>query len=207
MASATVAEHSYPPFSNNGQGGFRINHARISEEDFSWLSGAYQLELWNVEVPAGFLARMPQLWFLDVRGSFPGPTAANGAENLEFLRIMHSPTPDLEPLPNLRNLRYLDLHALANVTHFPNLLGLRYLVNVELGQMIRLQSVQGLLAAPNLLYLNMMKRLPPLSSADVELIRSHPKLRRFNYSGTGNRAAGKLSEGIRQASGGKLKWV
>jgi predicted exporter len=42
---------------DRGAGVFFIDHAEILEEDYELLKSAERLTLWNVRVPAGFLAR------------------------------------------------------------------------------------------------------------------------------------------------------
>ena len=45
-----------------------LNHAQIEEADLDWMAPVESLILWNVHVPDGFLARLPRLKGLSVKG-------------------------------------------------------------------------------------------------------------------------------------------
>jgi hypothetical protein len=59
-----------------------LDHGEIVGDDLEWMAEVERLTLWNVVIPAGFLARLGHLWWLDVRGgtgvdaSYVGDAAA-----------------------------------------------------------------------------------------------------------------------------------
>lgn len=65
-----------------------IDHAALSESDVEWLHDVEHLTLWNVTAPPGFLARLPWLWLLDIRGgSGPDLIQVHGCKSLRGLVV------------------------------------------------------------------------------------------------------------------------
>ena len=52
---------------DRGDGELWLDHAVITDDDFARLKSCRRLSLWNVDVPDGFLARLPKLWWVDLR--------------------------------------------------------------------------------------------------------------------------------------------
>jgi hypothetical protein len=160
-----------------------IDHAEITEADFEWMKTVRFLILWNVKVPPGFIARLPKLWSLDLRGGSATDLAVvEGAKKLQCLivnqvRGLH----DLSVLPELRNLRCLMLYGLIRVTKLPSLKPLKKLERVELGQMRGLKSIRGVLEAPRLRELHLSKKIN-LNPRDIHAINHHPALKQFDWN-------------------------
>src|SRR5258708_39853119 len=100
----------------------RLNHVELIDEDIEWLSKTERLTLWNVKVPAGLLARIETLWWLDIRGGSATDLAvANGANKLQYLAVNQvRGMCDLSLVAELVALRYLDLYGLPKVAELPS---------------------------------------------------------------------------------------
>ena len=159
-----------------------LDHARITEDDRSWLGDVRQLTLWNVEIPNGFLASLPHLWWVDIRGgSATDLEVIRGATGLQYLRVNQiRGMTDLSLIQDLRSLRLLQLYGLSKVTQIPALSGLDQLERADAGQMTGLQSLAGVLDAPNLRELFLLRKLQ-VSPDDQERILQHPSLKFFNW--------------------------
>ena len=73
---------------DRGDGEFWLDHAKIADDDRNWLKAAERLTLWNVLVPDGFLAKLPRLWWLDLRGgSATDLSVAKGCTKLRYLQV------------------------------------------------------------------------------------------------------------------------
>lgn len=165
-----------------GDGSWFIDHAVIVDADLSWLHDAEELALWNVGVPAGFLARLGRLRGLDLRGgSMTDLAVTDGIERLDYLAVSHvRGLADLGAIASLRSLRFLMLYALASVRTLPAFDDLVALERLQLGQMRSLQSLEPLWRAPALRVLSLSKRVP-ITLADTERINAHPTLRAFGW--------------------------
>ncbi|MBN2098000.1 MAG: hypothetical protein JW753_00230 [Dehalococcoidia bacterium] len=162
--------------------GFYIKRAAIVDEDFEWLELAERLTLSNVTLPAGFISRLPRLWWLNVAGG-SGETleAVAGATRLRYFAVNQvRGLRDLSALVSLQSLQYLSIYGLAQVTTLPSLAGLTALERVEIGQMRSLQSIGPLLDAPRLRELLLIRKLS-VSQSDVERIGLHPSLAYFEW--------------------------
>lgn len=159
-----------------------LDHTEITEGDFESLKAVRFLILWNVKVPAGFVASLPHLWSLDLRGgSATDLTVVKGANKLQCLIVNQiRGLRDLSVLPELRNLRCLMLYGLIRVTHLPSLITLKKLERVELGQMRGLKSLHGVLQAPRLLELAFHKKIN-VSTRDIQAIANHRTLMGFDW--------------------------
>lgn len=160
--------------------GFWIDHAEICEQDIEWLAQTERLTLWNVKVPGGFLARMPRLWWLDLRGgTLDDLSICAGCNALEYLRVSHvRGLRDISIVADLERLRYLCLYAQSKLTAFPSCKMLRQLERAVLGQLKGLNELGGLLDAPNLRELALSKRVG-VSESDTMAIKVHPTMQRF----------------------------
>jgi hypothetical protein len=167
---------------DQGGNGFWLDHAEIDESDFEWLEGAERLTLWNVVVPLGFLARLSKLWWLDIRGgSGPDLETARGATGLRYLAVNQvRGMRDLSLAAALPALEYLDVYGLAQLTELPSFRTASKLEHVRLGQLRGLPSLAGVLDAPNLLELELSRKMN-VSPSDVERVRHHPALQRFSW--------------------------
>jgi hypothetical protein len=165
---------------DRGKGEFWIDHAVVTESDAVWLARAERLTLWNVRVPAGMLARLPRLWWLDLRGGTGKDlSVAAGCKKLRYLQVNQvRGLGDLGLLTSFRTLEYLSLYGLAQVRKVPSLRALRKLARLEIGQLKALQALGGLLDAPNLEELLIMKRVG-ITDQDVVRIDRHRALERF----------------------------
>ena len=161
-----------------------IDHAEIVADDFEWLRRVEWLTLWNVTTPPGFLASLPQLWALDIRGgSSLDLESVDGCRGLRCLivnqvRGLH----DLAVVGGLTALEFLMVYGLKQVEVAPSLGDLRSLRRLEVGQMRGLASLGGLLDAPAIEDL-CLTRWVTVTTNDLERIRAHPSLRRFEWFG------------------------
>ena len=159
-----------------------IDHAFVTNDDSDWLQGVERLTLWNVALPPGFLARLSHLWSLDLRGgSGTDLSVAEGCEGLRFLcvnqvRGMH----DLSMLRHFSALQLLMLYGLPKVEAIPSLACLTRLERAEIGQMRGLKTLAGLLQAPRLAELLLLRNVNVMPS-DVDQICEHPSLQAFRW--------------------------
>ncbi|MET9274213.1 hypothetical protein [Kribbella sp. NPDC003557] len=159
-----------------------IDHTTLTDSDAEWLRPAKRLTLWAVKHPAGFLARLPHLEFLDIRGG-SGAVISQvvGCRALRVLVVNQvRGMSDLDPIAQLATLELLSLYGLPRVWSLPSTAQLPSLTRVELGSMKGLSSIVPILAAPRLQELQ-LSRMVKLSSDDVTAIREHPTLLRFGW--------------------------
>lgn len=163
-----------------GNNGLWLDHARIVDEDYTWLASVERLVLWNVEIPPGFIAGLDKLWWLDVRGgSASNLRMASGASKLRYLAVNQvRGMRDLSVVSEMLNLRYLALYGLPQVTNLPSFSSHDKLEHASIGQMSGLLSITGVLEAPRLRQLQLIKRIG-VSADDVERIVSHPAIKQF----------------------------
>jgi hypothetical protein len=167
-------------------GGYWLDHAEIIEADFEWLASAERLTLWNVRIPMGFLARLPKLWWLDVRGgSAKDLEVARGVERVRYLAVnqvrgLH----DLSVVSELLALRYVLLFGLPQVTRLPSFVAHTRLARASLGQMRGLTSISEILEAPRLRELQLIGKIN-VSAKDVERIANHQMIKRFGWVAEG----------------------
>jgi hypothetical protein len=159
-----------------------LDHAVIVDGDLDWLANARRLTLWAVKFPDGWLARHPNLEWLDIRGG-SGRAADFVLEchNLRYLCINQiRGLKDLSAIANLRSLELLSLYGLPQVSELPNLRELNRLARIELGSMKGLSGLAPLLAAPALEELHLLRAVA-LTADDPDRIRDHPSLREFGW--------------------------
>ena len=159
-----------------------LDHAFIAESDFEWLENVESLTLWNVKVPEGFLATLPNLWWIDLRGgSALDLSIIEGCRTVKYLQVNQiRGITDLDQVPKLQSLQFLSLYGLPKVTALPSLKPLQSLGRIELGMLKGLSSIEGALEAPNLKELLILKTVSVLPG-DVETINSHPTLEFFDW--------------------------
>jgi hypothetical protein len=160
----------------------RLDHASVGEADLEWMSEVRHLTLWDVELPARFLAALTKLVTLDLRGgSARDLDSVRGCQPLQLLCVNQvRGLTDLGALVELRALRALKLYGLPQVRELPSLRALMTLERVDLGSMKGLDSLAGLLEAPALREL-MLSRAVALSAEDIERLASHPTLSAFRW--------------------------
>ena len=157
---------------DRGGGEFWIDHAIVDEGDIDWLVDARWLTLWNVILPPGLLASIPQLDGVDLRGG--------SADDLSMLEGCHAlrclvvnqvrGLSDVSMIEQMRNLVVLSLYGLGNVVEAPSLSSHTALLRLELGLMRGLTGLGGFLEAPALQELFLSKRVS-VAAADVARIK------------------------------------
>jgi hypothetical protein len=159
-----------------------LDHVELIDEDLEWLSATERMTLWNVKVPAGLLARIENLWWLDIRGgSATNLEVANGADHLQYLAVNQvRGMCDLSLVSRMTTLRYLNLYGLSKVTQLPSCKRLANLEHASVGQMRALCSLHGLLQAPKLRELELAKKIN-ISETDVAEIIRHPTIKAFRW--------------------------
>jgi hypothetical protein len=159
-----------------------LDHVELVNEDIEWLSRTERLTLWNVKVPAGLLARIDTLWWLDIRGgSGVDLAAAHGASKLKYLAVNQvRGMCDLSIMSEMVTLRYLDLYGLPKLTELPSCAQLVNLEHARIGQLRGLASLHGLLQAPKLRELEFVRKIT-LSEDDVNGIVNHPAIGAFSW--------------------------
>lgn len=159
-----------------------IDQAKLEDSDVEWLQTVRWLTLWNVTTPPGFLATLPMLEALDIRGGTATDLSVlDGCDGLRLLIVNQiRGLSDLSVIESLTNLEYLQLYGLKQVVEAPSLASLEALVRMEVGQMKGLPELGGLLDAPSLDVLELLKDTT-VSDADVERIQSHPTLSAFAW--------------------------
>lgn len=156
-----------------------IDHAVIEPADRDWLAPVRRLTLWAVDLPEGFIASLPNLDWLDVRGG-SGSSAdfVIGCERLRYLQINQvRGLSDASAVGDLVTLELLSLYGLPKVTALPSLARLRSLARLELGSLKGLGSIAPVLDAPALeeLYLSRgvsMEADDPLRIRDASQIKA-----------------------------------
>jgi hypothetical protein len=159
-----------------------LDHAKVGEADLEWMAPARSAILWNVRVPPGGLARLPNLRGVSLRGgSGHDLSAAQGCEQLICLDVnqirgLH----DLGVLTSLRSLEFLSLYGLPRVTSVPSLKQHDRLLHVQLGSLKGLETLDGLADAPRLMSLH-LSRTVRLREEDVQRLVDHPALEEFGW--------------------------
>ncbi|NOU29499.1 MAG: hypothetical protein HOO96_16465 [Polyangiaceae bacterium] len=168
---------------DRGNGVFWIDHATIVGTDRAWLEGAERMTLWNVVVPDGFLADLPKLWWLDLRGGTASDLrVARGCAHLRYLQVNQvRGLGDLGALSEHASLELLSLYGLAQVRTLPSLRSLTKLKRMQIGQMRNLPMLGAALDAPHLEELLLSKRVG-VSESDLERINSHPAIKAFYWN-------------------------
>jgi hypothetical protein len=159
-----------------------LDHALIVESDLEWMAGVRHLTIWNVLVPDGFLASLPDLISLDVRGgSGSNIDMARNCRGLQMLIVNQiRGLTDLSVISDLAGLRCLDLYGLPRVTRLPSLTGLLRLERINIGSMKGLESLAELLDAPALRELELSRKVP-ITETDLNRMASHPTLTGFYW--------------------------
>lgn len=163
-------------------GQFWIDHAQVVEDDLEWLGHAERLTMWNVRLPEGFLARLEQLWFLDVRGGTGTDVDwVRGCSGLRGLVVNQvRGITDLSAISDLATIELLQLYGLPRVARLPSLGGLERLRRLEVGSMKGLESLMEIREAPALEILELIRKVP-VTEEDLSMLRTHPTLREFDW--------------------------
>lgn len=159
-----------------------IDHATLADDDVEWLQTVRWLMLRDVTTPPEFLRKLPMLEGLDIRGgSATDLSVLDGCDGLRVLVVNQiNGLSDLSVLESLTTLEYLQLYGLEQVVEAPSLGALAALVRLEVGLVKGLPAVGGLLDAPSLEVLELLKDTS-VSEADVERIQFHPTLSAFAW--------------------------
>ena len=134
------------------------------------------------QVTDGPSSRLEKLWWLDIRGgSAINLEVVRGAANLQYLAVNQvRGMRDLSVVLEMIGLRYISLYGLPQVTQLPPFLELAKLEHADLGQMRGLRSLDGLLAAPRLRELQLIKKIN-VSAKDADGIINHPTIKFFTW--------------------------
>lgn len=167
---------------DRGGGEFWIDNAQIADGDIEWLRPASWLALWNVTMPARFLASLPNLWGLDLRGgSATDLRSVEGCRGLRCLVVNQiTGLRDLSVVTSLTTLELLKVYRLRQTSLAPSLATLPVLRRLEVGQMRGLAELGGFLDAPELEEL-ILDKWVNVTAEDVARIRAHPTLARFDW--------------------------
>jgi hypothetical protein len=125
---------------------------------------------------------LEKLWWLDIGGGTASDLeVARGAAKLQYLAVnqvrgMH----DMSLISEMTCLRYVDLYGLPKVTQLPAFSTLANLEHASLGQMRGLLSLHGLLQAPRLRELQLIRKIN-VHAKDVDEIINHPTIKQFSW--------------------------
>ena len=161
-----------------------LDHARLTLEDLGWLTHVERLTLWAVDIQTDLLRDIPRLSWLSLRGgSAVDLSAIDGCNRLRYLQINQiRGLTNIDPVADIASLQFLSLYGQPGLVAFPSLVGLIELRRVELGSLKGLLEVSGMLEAPGIeeLYLIKMVRLSP---GDIDLLAAYTPLRHFYWLG------------------------
>jgi hypothetical protein len=186
LFSVAKREPAVNRFKVQGEGRIWIDHAALADSDLEWLSDVEHLILWNVSAPPGFLAQLPRLRLLEIRGgSGADLSRVDGCTSLRGLEVTQvRGVQDLSSIADLNALEYLSLYGLKQVVTPPSLGSHSLLRRLCLGRMVGLTGLGGLLDAPALEELLLQGKVV-VSGEDVARIQSHPSLRGFQWTPDG----------------------
>jgi hypothetical protein len=159
-----------------------LDHVTLVEADLEWLAPVRMLTMWAVKMPPGFLARLPQLGFVDYRGGSGSDLSfLDGCTDLRGLVVNQvRGVDDLSGLTRLVCLQQLDLYGLPRVREIPSLGAHRHLRRAWMGSMKGLVGLTGLLDAPGLEELH-LSRAVGLAPDDADRISTHPTITKFGW--------------------------
>ena len=159
-----------------------LDHTVLTAEDVSWLASVRKLTTWAVKLPDAFLAGLPQLEWLDVRGgSGSSVDFVLGCSRLRYLAINQiRGVSDLSAIGTLASLELLRLYGLPRVTELPDFSPLVNLARLELGSMKGLVGIGPALAAPALEELMFIRSIG-LAEHDAQAMRDKTSLREFGW--------------------------
>jgi len=159
-----------------------LDHTSLTLADVEWLAPVRKLTMWAVKTPDDLLARLPCLEWLDLRGGSGSDIGViAGGSELRYLSVNQiRGCTDLSVLPTLSRLELLNLYGLPRVTRIPSLTPLVRLRGAQVGSMKGLDGLTGLLDAPGLLELQLLKAVA-LAPDDPERIAVHPTIQSFSW--------------------------
>lgn len=160
----------------------RLDHATLTEEDLEWLAPAERITFWAVKMPAGFLANLPNLWWLDLGGgSATSADFVRGCRSLRYLALNQiRGLTDLSAVAELRSLEFLSIYGMPQVSGLPSLAGLHELERIEVGSMKGLATIAPILEAPALREL-LLVRSVGLDPSDPARIQDTASLEAFDW--------------------------
>jgi hypothetical protein len=159
-----------------------ISHHLLAPADADRLRNVSHLTMWNVRLPAGFLAGLPRLEWLDLRGG----TSADlgllaGCAGLRGLVVNQvRGLRDASTIESLTGLEVLSLYGLAQLQALPDLSRLPRLRRLDLGQMRSLADWSVLPRLPAMEHLEFANKLRP-DLAVMGQLADHPRLRIFDW--------------------------
>lgn len=159
-----------------------LDHVTLVEEDVSWLANVRWASFWNVKFPEGFLSRLSNLEYLDVRGgSGTNADFIVGCVSLRYLTINQvRGLTDLSSIAKAIGLQFISLYGLPRVTQIPSLRALVNLDRAEIGSMKGVGGISGLLEAPALTELLFIKKVG-VTQVDAESIATHRTINKFAW--------------------------
>jgi hypothetical protein len=171
-----------PEWRDRGKGKLWISHAVVTPSDLDRLSSVEELTVWNVRFPKDFLAELPRLWWLDMRGGsrldLGLVVGCNALRGLVVSQVRG--LEDASAISALRNLEILSLYGLARVTRLPHVASLTRLRRLELGQLRALHDWSSLVEAPALEELIFHNKLYPDDDV-IETLAQSSTLRSFTW--------------------------
>ncbi len=159
-----------------------LDHVTLTDADLGWLGAATSVTAWAVRTPVDFWARLPLLERLDVRGGTASTVDfVRNCMTLRWLQINQvRGVEDLDALVTLDCLEFLSLYGLPRVAEIPSLSRLARLRFAQVGSMKGLLGVGGLLDAPHLEQLTLIRAVG-LDPGDGERIAAHPSIGAFDW--------------------------
>ncbi len=159
-----------------------IDHAIVKESDIDWLKDVERLILWNVKLPSNFLAKLPNLWWLDIRGgSSKDLSLLTDCMNIRFFAINQvRGLLNIDEILNLSKVEYIKMYGLSKLVELPTFSKLKHLKRVDVGQMKELLSIKGILAAPMIEELLLIKKIG-IQTSDVLQINNLTSLKQFDW--------------------------
>ncbi|MDB5328039.1 MAG: hypothetical protein JWM57_3608 [Phycisphaerales bacterium] len=182
MAKALKRRAARAVAQETSKNGYWIQHAEFCEDDIDWFNAAERLTLWNVTAPPGFYAKLSKLWWLDIRGGSGVDLALlEGVSGLRYLSINQiRGMSDLSAASHLHSIECLQFYGMLQVTTLPSFSEMTRLRRVDLGQLRGIDSISGVLDAPRLQSLQLLRKIN-LTSTDVDRINNHPSLKEFSW--------------------------
>jgi hypothetical protein len=171
-----------PEWSTQQDGSVCVSHRVLGAGDAPALLEARHLILWNVRLPSGFLATLPRLELLDLRGgSSADLRLVEGCSGLRGLIVNQiRGLKDLSAIEALTRLELLSLYGLAQVDRLPDLSKLPSLRRLDLGQLRSLCDWSPLLRASGLEQLSLANKLDP-DLETMSALAAHQRLRYFDW--------------------------
>ncbi|MFW6773211.1 hypothetical protein ACOACO_02925 [Nocardioides sp. CPCC 205120] len=159
-----------------------VRNVRLELEDAALFAGRCGLQLHSVDIPEGFLARLPELTNLDlVYMPWTDVDLLAECPGLRELWLgnMRRVT-SLDGLRHLGLLRFLGIRGLSSLEELPSFATLQSLLLLDMASLKRLTSLLSVFDAPALRALFLMGVVPMTMEA-ARLANQHPSLREFTW--------------------------